>query len=331
MKANVLRQFGGPEMLIWEAVPTPVPQAGEVLVRVEAAGVNLGDTMMRRGTGMPLTPPVVLGHEAAGVVEALGEGVDHLAVGQRVLAAAYIAGKSGAYASHVCLPSAAVYPLPPGVSFAAANALATAGVTALGLVDLRPVAGRKVVVHAAAGGVGNILVQLLAMAGADVIATVGDPAKGEHLAGLGATHILSTRQDWAASARELTGGRGPDLIYDSIGGAVTEQSLDILAPQGTLVVYGGSSGTIAAIDPGRMMSMVMRSQGLLGFSLMPTLSAPDGSQLIGAMLADLLARVENGSLKPLIGHRLPLHQAAEAHRLIESRASVGKIVLVPET
>ena len=329
MKANVLHQFGGPEVLIWEEIPTPVPQAGEVLLRIEAAGVNLGDATTRRGVGMPLTLPAVLGHEAAGIIEAVGDGVQHLSTGQRVVAASYVAGRSGAYASHTSVPAAAVYPLPSGVSFDAANALATAGVTALGLYGLVDVAGRTAVVHAAAGGVGNILVQLLAAAGATVIATVGDPAKGASLAGLGAAHVLSTRDDWVAGVRELTGGRGPELIYDSIGGEVAEQSLDLLALEGTLIVYGASSGSAAALDAGRMLSMVMKSQGLRGYSLMPALSTPQGSERIGTMLADLFARVENGSLTPLIGQRFPLSQAAQAHLLIESRQSVGKIILVP--
>lgn len=329
MNANIIDGFGGPEVLTWRQMPTPTPQPGEVLVRVAAAGVNLGDTIMRAGrAAIPLALPLVLGSEAAGTIEDMGEGVSGFRLGDRVLAAPFAVGRlGGGYASHICLPAEAVFPLPQTIAFDMAVALGIAGIAALDLSRLLPLDGRTILIHAAAGGVGNLLVQLGLAAGAQVIATIGDPAKATAVERLGATHVLSTRSDWCLEVMALTQDRGPDVIFDAVGGNISAKSLEVLAAGGSFVAYGGSSGAYAALPEPFMPGFVMKSQSLLGYSMMPILSGPNARAKIAERLTTLYQTVDDGALAPLIGHRLPIEMAAQAHELIESRNSLGKIVL----
>ena len=332
MKANVLDQFGSADNFIWRELPMPSLDRNDVLVRITASGVNLGDTMLRSGnSGMDLPLPLVLGSEAAGVVEALGSDVTGLTIGQRVLAAPFAAGGlGGGYGTQIALPAAGVFALPDQVSDEAAVALGVAGVTAAQLVNRVPLEGRVVVAHAAAGGVGNILLQLVRSAGARmVIATVGDMKKAASLEGLGADRVLDSRGDWAEETGVLTGGRGPDVIFDAVGDELSRQGLSILAPEGSFVAYGGASGSYPAISAAEMPSFVMKCQTLVGYSMMPMLMNGTARASIEASFASLHARVIDGTLRPLIGQKFRLNEVAAAHRLLESRQSVGKIILMP--
>ena len=332
MKANVLDQFGDAENFIWREMPTPQPGPNEVLLRVTASGVNLGDTLIRSGkAGWQLPLPLILGSEAVGVVEALGNQVHEFAIGQRVLAAPFATGGlGGGYATHICLPASAVFALAAGVSDETAVALGVAGITALELTHKVPLEGRAVLVHAAAGGVGNILLQLVRASGAStVLAVVGDQGKAAGIDGLGADHVLDSRGDWASEAVTLTDGRGPDVIFDAVGGELSRAGLAVLAQLGHFVAYGGASGTYPAISTSDMPAFVMKCQMLVGFSIMPMLMSGTAREVIELGFANLHARVLDGTLRPLIGARFPLDQVADAHRLIESRQSVGKIILVP--
>lgn len=332
MKANVLLKFGNTENFVWRDVPTPVPAAGEVLVRINASGINLSDITVRAGTsGMDLALPLVLGSEAAGVVEALGEGVTGLTIGQRVLAAPFAVGAlGGGYATHICLSEAAVFALPDEVSEEVAVALGVAGVTAAQLVRQVSLEGRVVVIHAAAGGVGNILLQLVRPAGANtVIATVGDMSKAASLDGLGADHVLNSRADWAEQVKALTGGRGPDVIFDAVGGDLSRAGLAVLAPKGHIVAYGGASGTYTAVSASEMGAFVMKCQTLVGYSMMPMLMGGTARTSIKANFDELYASVMAGTLNPLVGQRFTLDRVDLAHQLLESRKSIGKIILAP--
>jgi NADPH2:quinone reductase len=330
MKANVIERFGPLEVLEYRELPTPEPKAGEVLVRVTASGVNLGDTLIRSGTaGLPLQPPLILGSEAAGVIEALGEGVAGLTIGQRVLAAPFaVGGLGGGYATHLTVSASGAFALPDDIGDEIAVALGVAGITAHGLLRAAPLAGLRVLVHAAAGGVGNLLLQLLAASGAtQVIGTVGRSEKAAEIERFGP--VVVTTGDWAEKVKTLTADAGPDVIFDAVGGPLTEPGLDILAAGGHYIAYGGASGTYPAVSTTRMPGFVMKAQTLTGFSLMPLLMSGNAAGALGFALDELFAAVRAKTLIPLIGHRFALADAAEAHRLMESRASTGKIVLVP--
>ncbi|MDB5585238.1 MAG: NADPH:quinone oxidoreductase [Devosia sp.] len=248
MKANVLDQFGGPDNFSYRESDTPEPSDGRVLVRVIASGVNLGDALIRSGsTGLPLPLPLVLGSEAAGYIEAVGSSVTSLVIGQRVFAAPFAIGAlGGGYATHMVVDAAAVFPILDGVSFEDAVALGVAGITALHLVRAVPVAGRSVLVHSAAGGVGNLLLQLAKARGASpLIATVGSAAKADAIAALGPDLVIDySNAAWPQAVRDVTSGRGADVIFDAAGGALSSQGLTVLADSGHFVAYGGPAAPI---------------------------------------------------------------------------------------
>lgn len=334
MKANVLDQFGSPDNFTYRESDTLQPSDGQVLVRIAASGVNLGDALIRSGsTGLPLQLPLVLGSEAAGYVEALGNGVTGLAIGQRVFAAPFAIGAlGGGYATHIVVDAAAVFPIPGGVSFEDAVALGVAGITALHLVRSVPVGGRSVLVHSAAGGVGSLLLQLAKARGASpLIATVGSAAKAEAVEIFGPDLVIDySNADWPQTVRNATDSRGVDVIFDAVGGALSRQGLTVLADGGHFVAYGGASGTYPSVSTTEMPGFVAKAQTLTGFSLWSLLGDAERRRTaLEQDFAELYALVAAGSLKPLIGHCLPLAEAASAHRLIESRQSVGKIILLP--
>jgi NADPH2:quinone reductase len=325
VKAIQLHQYGGPEVLVYADLPDPKPGPGEVLIKVLAAGVNWADTMRRRNELYPEpTPlPFILGVEIAGVVEALGEGVTSPPVGTSVFA---VPG-AGGYAQYICVPAEIAIPIPPQLDAVRAAAIAVQGLTALlVLQDVgRLQAGENVLVQAAAGGVGAIAVQLAKHLGAGrVIALASTAEKLAFTRTLGADVAIDyTQSQWFEKVREATDGKGVDLVLEMTGGDVFEQSMKSLAPFGRIVVYGNASGESVAVDP---MRLVGPNQAIAGFYLGGHFSRPNRLQ---AALNEIVASVSDGRLKLHIGTRLPLDRAAEAHRLLEERKTVGKVILEP--
>ena len=322
MKAIRVHAHGGPEVLQYEEVPQPVPGRGEALVRIAAAGVNYIDTYHRRGlykVPLPFTPGV----EAAGVVEAVGPEVSEVQVGDRV---AYT-GPLGAYAEYAVVPASRLVELPEAIDFPTAAAVLLQGMTAHYLTHstypLKP--GDTALVHAAAGGVGLLLVQVAKMRGARVIGTVSTEEKAALAKEAGADEvILYTRQDFEAEVRRLTDGRGVEVVYESVGKDTFDKSLNCLAPRGYLVLFGQSSGPVPPFDP-----QVLNQKGSL-FLTRPTLQhyVATREELL-QRAGDVFGWVASGRLKVRVDSTFKLEEAAEAHRRLEGRQSAGKILLVP--
>jgi NADPH2:quinone reductase len=325
MKAIQLSRFGGPEVLEIVETPTPAPQPGEVLVRVQASGINFFEVLMRQDR-YAVTPelPMMLGVEAAGVIEAHGDGVVTPAIGTRVAVPLFAIGRSGGHAEHVVAEAASVVPLPDKLSFEDATALMVQGLTALHLVRQNPPKDRTVLVNAAAGGVGSLLVQLARDSGARlVIAAAGSDEKRKLALALGADIAVDySSPDWVERVREATGGRGADIIYEFIGGSFTKACLDALAPGGELIF--GALGRFS-LDQAAMEGLFALNQSVKGFALLPFLT-PD---TLKADLGWLFAEAANGRLKVTQGGRYLLDRAADAHRAVERRETVGKVVLIP--
>jgi NADPH2:quinone reductase len=322
MKAIVVERYGGPEVLQLQERDLPVPGTGQVLVRQRAIGVNFIDVYRRTGL-YSVDLPCVPGMEGAGVVEAIGDGVRDLGEGDRVAFAMVPA----TYAEAVLVPAERAVKLPRGISFEQAAASMLQGMTAHYLaLDTFPVKkGDTVLVHAAAGGAGLLLVQVVRMRGGRVIATVSTQEKAELARAAGAEEvILYTETDFVQEVKRITGGRGVQAVYDSVGKATFLKSLDCLAPRGMLVSFGQASGKVDAFEPG-----LLSAKGSL-FLTRPTLGhyVADTASL-RRRASDVLGWVASGRLALKINPALPLAQAAEAHRLLESRATTGKLLLVP--
>ena len=328
MRAIQITEPGGPEVMKWTELPTPEPGAGEILVGIEAAGVNFIDVYFRKGTyKMPL--PAVLGAEAAGVVEKVGPGVTTVKPGDRVAWCDRIggAGAGGGYATQAIVPAARAVTLPESIDAGLAAAVMLQGMTAhyLSHSTFALRAGHTCLVHAAAGGVGLLLCQMAKMVGARVIGTVSTEEKATLARGAGADEvILYTQQDFEAEARRLTGGRGVDVVYDSVGKTTFDKSLGSLSPRGMLVLYGGSSGPVPPFDP-----QVLSAKGSL-FLTRPTLGhyVATRDELI-ARAGEVLSWAASGALKVRIGATFPLRDAALAHQALEGRATTGKVLLLP--
>lgn len=272
--------------------------------------------------------PAVLGTEVAGTIEDLGDGVGGLAVGARVAAPLFAAGSYfGGYADRVRIDAGLVVPLPDALSFEHATALMIQGLTALYLTRQAPPRGKTVLINAAAGRVGSLLVQLARRAGAaTVIAAASTDKKLEFARSLGAdAGVDYTRPDWVDRARAASGGDGPDIIYESVGGAVTKASLDVLAPRGEIVVYGALNIQGFQMGVPELLGLIFKNQSVTGFALAPLLT-PESLRTGLTELFDLAVR---GQLKVTIGGTYPLERAAEAHRALEGRRTTGKVVLVP--
>ncbi|MER9683523.1 zinc-binding dehydrogenase [Mesorhizobium sp. M0184] len=326
MRAIQLSRFGGPDVLDIVTVPKPEPQAGEVLVRVHAAGVNFFEVLMRADR-YAVTPqlPMIPGVEAAGIVEALGQGVDASLLGTRVAAPLFASSRPfGGYAEYVTIDASLAVPLPDSLSFENATALMVQGLTALYLSRQSPPAGRSVQVAAAAGGVGSLLVQLAKRAGASrVIAAAGSKAKLDLALSLGADAAVDySNTDWPVHVRAATDGAGVDIIYDIVGGPLTAVALEALAPRGELVFAALGRYALGAPE---MEAMIGRNQSLKGFALLPLLST-DG---LRDGLLELFGLAAGGQLVVTKGGRFPLDQASQAHRLLEERSATGKVVLIP--
>jgi NADPH2:quinone reductase len=320
MRAIRVHVHGGPEALRLDELDTPEPGPGQVRVRVHHAGVNFIDVYQRTGL-YPIPAPVPLGLEGAGVVEALGAGVTGIAVGARVA----WSGVPGSYATHVLAPADRVVPVPDDLDTRTAAALMLQGMTAHYLVrSTFPLAtGHAALIHAAAGGTGLLVAQLARRAGATAIGTVSTAAKAERALAAGCSHVIRyTEEPFAPKARSLTGGRGVDVVYDSVGRTTFEGSLDALRVRGTLVLFGQSSGSVPPVD-----LQVLNTKGSL-FVTRPTLFHHIATR------EDLLWRASEvmelaatGALAIAIDRVLPLADAAAAHHLLESRATSGKLVL----
>lgn len=322
MKAIVVNECGGPESLIYQDAPTPVAKAGEALIKLEAIGLNYIDVYHRTGL-YPLPRPFIPGMEAAGVVEALGEGVTEVAMGDRV---AY-AMQPGAYAEYASVPAWKLVNVPAGVSAAQAAATMLQGMTAHYLVTSVHAlkAGETALVHAAAGGVGLLLIQLAKRIGARVIGTVSTSAKAELARAAGADEvILYTAQDFEQETRRLTDGRGVQVVYDSVGRDTFLKSLNCLAPRGMLALFGQSSGPVEAFDPA-----LLAQKGSL-FLTRPSLAhyAATREELLWRA-GDLFTWIAAGELSLRIEKTFPLTDASEAHRQLEGRKTTGKVVLLP--
>ena len=314
---------GGPDVLDLVELPDPRPGPGQILVRQVAIGVNYIDTYHRSGL-YPLKLPSGLGMEGAGEVLATGEGVERFAPGDRV---AFASGPIGAYADLHLVDAGRAVRIPQGVDERTAAAALLKGMTAeFLLLRCRPLrAGEPVLIHAAAGGVGQILVQWARALGAEVIATAGGPAKAERVRDLGAHHvILYGEQDVAAEIRRITGGAGVPVAYDSVGASTFEGTLASLARRGTFVSFGNASGSPPAVEPARLMRM-----GSLFFTR-PTLGDyVSTTEELDASAAAVFSRIGAGEISIEIGQTFPLSQARTAHEALESRQTVGSTLLIP--
>ena len=323
MKAIRVNATGEPEVMKLEDVPTPAPGRGEVLVKIEAIGVNYTDIYTRMGwtkAPLPLTPGV----EAAGSVQALGPEVAGLRAGDRV---AY-AGALGAYAESAVVPARRLVKLPTETEFRTAAAAMLQGMTAHYLShSTYPLkAGDTALIHAAAGGVGLLLVQMAKMRGARVFGTVSTEAKARLARDAGADEvILYTQTDFEADVKRLTAGRGVQVVYDSIGKATFDKSLNCLAPRGYLVLFGNASGPVPPFD-----LQVLNQKGSL-FITRPTLGNYTATvEELDHRADEVLGWVAAGRLRLRIEAALPLEEAAEAHRRLSARETSGKLLLLPQ-
>jgi NADPH2:quinone reductase len=314
---------GGPEVLQWEAVELPVPGAGEVRVRHHAVGLNFIDTYHRSGL-YPLPLPSGLGMEAAGVVEAVGEGVTELAVGDRV---AYTSGPLGAYAEARNIEARHLVRLPDAISFEQGAAMMLQGVTAHYLLhSTYPVkAGETILVHAAAGGVGSILVQWAKLLGATVIGTVGNDDKAAQAKALGCDHVIVySRERFPERVRELTGGKGVAVVYDSVGRDTFLDSVSCLQRRGVMVSFGNATGPVARFDCAllaRSGSVYVTRPGLLDY-------IATREELV-QRCAELFEVVGPGKVRIAINQRYALKDAAQAHSDLEGRRTTGSTILLP--
>ncbi len=323
MRAIQISKTGGPEVMELIELPIPSPGPGEILIRLQAIGLNFIDTYHRTGL-YPISLPSRLGMEGGGIVEAVGEGVTRFAPGDL---AAFASGPIGAYADYHVTSAERAVRVPAGLDIASVTASLLKGMTAEFLLRrCYPVtAGETVLIHAAAGGVGQIMVQWAKALGAEVIATVGSASKAERARALGADHvILYGDQDVGAEVRRITGGKGVPVAYDSVGASTFEGTLASLARRGVFVSYGNASGPAPAVEPGRLMRM-----GSLFFTR-PTLfdyvsTTPDLDASAGA----LFAVMASGQVKIEIGQSFALADAQAAHRALEARETMGSTLLIP--
>lgn len=322
MKAIRVHKFGGPEVLSYEDVPLPEPGAGQARVRIETAGVNFIDVYHRTGQ-YPGQLPITPGMEGAGVVGAVGPEVSEVRPGDRVV----YAMQQGSYAEYAVVPAWKLVPIPDGVDTRQAAAVMLQGMTAHYLAcstfPLQP--GHTALVHAAAGGVGHLLVQIAKRRGARVIGTVSTEEKARLAREAGADEvILYTQTDFEAETRRLTGGKGVEVVYDSVGKTTFDKSLNCLKPRGCMVLYGQSSGPVLPLDP-----QVLNTKGSL-FLTRPSLGhyVADRTELL-QRTGDLFAWMAAGELEVRIDQIFPLAEAGEAHRYLEGRKTRGKVLLVP--
>lgn len=322
MKGVRVHAPGGPDVLRYEQLPDPTPGSDQVVVRQEAIGVNFIDVYHRAGL-YPRTYPFTPGMEGAGAVAAVAPGVTEFAAGDRVT----FSGVGGSYAEQIAVSARQLVKIPAGVDATIAAAAMLQGTTAHFLVhSTYPLkTGEWALVHAAAGGVGLLLVQMARRVGAHVIATVGTEGKARLAREAGAEHvIIYTQQDFEVETKRITGGRGVQVAYDSVGKTTFDKSVNVLAPRGYMVLYGQSSGPVPPVDP-----QILNSKGSL------FLTRPTGGHYLATRdellwrTGDVFRWIQSGELHVRIGHRFPLTDAAEAHRALEGRQTTGKVLLIP--
>lgn len=322
MRAIRVQETGGPEVLQVQEVESPRPGPGEVRIRVEAAGLNFIDIYHRTGS-YPLDTPFTPGREAAGVVDAVGEGVSEVDVGQGVGVGIF----PGTYAEEIVVPTRVLVPVPEGVDLKSAAAVLLQGMTAhyLATSTFPLEKGHTALVHAAAGGVGHLLVQIARLRGATVIGTVSTREKEELARGYGAHHVIRyTETDFQEETMGITDGAGVDVVYDSVGKDTFHKSLACLRPRGYMALYGASSGPVEPMDP-----QILNRGGSL-FLTRPSLAhyVEEREELLQRS-GDLFRWMEKGELEVRIDRSFPLHEAPEAHRYMEARKTKGKVLLVP--
>ena len=322
MNAIQMQETGGPEVLELRDVPRSEPGADEALVRLEAVGVNFIDIYRREGA-YKVALPHIPGTEAAGIVEAVGEGVTDLSAGDRVAGVAF----AGAYADYAPVPAAQLVRVPEGVTGEEAAAAMLQGMTAHYLAhDVYPLKpGDTCLVHAAAGGVGLLLIQMAKRLGARVIGTVSTEEKERLAREAGADEIIRyTEIDFVAAVRELTEGRGVAVVYDSVGKATFEGSLGCLRPRGMMALFGQSSGAVPPFD-----LQILNAKGSLFVTRPTLLNYTQTREELEKRAGDVLGWVASGELAVRVDSRLPLAEAAEAHRRLGSRETSGKVLLIP--
>ncbi len=323
MKAIRIHSLGGPEVLQLEDIPEPQAKEGEAVVRIEAAGLNFIDCYFRSGLYKGPVLPFTLGQEAAGTVSAVGSGVTDVSVGDRV---AYTS-VHGAYAEMAAVPAARLVKLPPNVSTRQGAAIMLQGLTAhyLACSTFSLKAGDTCLVHAAAGGVGQLLCQVAKIRGARVLGTVSTEEKAALAREAGADEVIRyDRVDFADEARRLTGGHGVQVVYDGVGRTTFDKGLDSLARRGMMVLFGASSGPVPPFD-----LSVLNPKGSL-YVTRPSLGHYIATaEELQRRAEDVLGWIAEGKLKINIGLELPLAEAAEAHRALEGRRTTGKVLLIP--
>ncbi len=322
-KAIRIFENGGPEVMQWVDVEVGEPGPGEIRIRQEAVGLNYIDVYFR--TGLYKQPlPGGIGMEGAGVVEAVGPGVTHLREGDRV---AYAGRPTGAYAQVRVMPADIVVKLPDDISFEQAAAMMLQGMTVQYLVrdTYRVQPGDTVLLHAAAGGIGLIASQWLKALGATVIGTVGNDDKAALARAHGCDHtVVYTRESFLDRVKEITGGKGVAVVYDSIGKDTFNDSLDCLAPRGTMVSFGNASGPVPPVD-----ISVLGAKGSLKLTRPTIMTYVTQRDLLEPMAAELFDIVRSGKVKIEVRQRYPLAEVAQAHRELEARKTTGSTVLIP--
>lgn len=323
-KAIRIYETGGPEVLRFEDFDPGKPGPGEALVRHEAVGLNFIDVYYRTGLYPLPSLPAILGMEGAGVVEGIGEGVNEVSLGDRV---AYAGIPIGAYAEIRRIPAERLVTLPGGISTRQAAAMMLQGMTARYLLRgcYKVGQGDTILIHAAAGGVGSIVCQWAKHLGAKVIGTVGSDKKAELAREKGCDHtIVYTREDFSQRVREITAGRGVNVVYDSVGKATFEKSLSCLRPMGMMVSFGQSSGPVPPFDLG-----ILSARGSLFLTRPSLITYTAGRQDLLVHARDLFETVEKGAVKIEIHQTYPLAEAARAHRDLEERKTTGSSILLP--
>ncbi|MGE0096918.1 MAG: quinone oxidoreductase [Hydrogenophaga sp.] len=325
-RAVRIHASGGPEQLVIDTVSVGDPGPGQVRIRHHAVGLNYIDVYQRSGL-YPLPLPLALGVEGAGVIEAVGEGVTHLKVGDR---AAYAANQPGSYCDVRVMPAMNLCVLPDGIDFETGAAMMLKGLTAQYLLKrCKPVegleAGDFVLFHAAAGGVGLIACQWAKALGLKLIATAGSDEKCKLALEHGASHAVNYRtEDFVARVKEITGGQGVKVVYDSVGKDTFEKSLDCLRPFGLLVSFGNASGPVPPFAPG-----ILGAKGSLYLTRQTVFTHISSRERTQAMADDLFAVVSSGQVKIRIDQRFALTDVQSAHRSLEARATTGSTVLLP--
>lgn len=331
MKAIVVKERGGSEVLNLQEIAVPQPGAREVLVKVAVAGVNFADIMQHMGTyPLQFPTPYIPGMEVAGIVAAVGDDVSHISVGNRVAAISF---KAGGYAEYIVLPAEQLILLPEDVDLHSVLAILIQGLSAYFLLDYsaRLQSGESVLVHAAAGGVGNIAIQIAKIVGAgQIFGTVGSEAKRTQIYKIGADYSINyTNENWSEVVLKETHNCGVDVILDSVGASTIVSNLRCLGTEGRLVTYGWLSGDYISITPEQSKTLLFNNQSIIGFAVNVVIEKYP--KRVHQALHQLLTWLREGKLKPILGQTFSLNKASAAHTAILNRETSGKVILTVDT